>query len=177
MARARALKVITSAWCHKIVLLSNLAGSAKFRPEVALVDQLNPATKLKFLSWTMKYLLWWRLALFNPLPIGPIPFWRNMRNIWSKGKKKKCECVRLEITPLVLCTEWRGELGRAYLLALSLSIEKDIIQSWVTQAPGHKLLGKIILSSPNRSRTYDLLHTDRMLYLWATGDMWELRLK
>ena len=39
----------------------------------------------------------------------------------------------------------------------------------------HKLLGKKILISPNRSQTYDLLLTFWTLYFWATRDLWELR--
>ena len=41
-------------------------------------------------------------------------------------------------------------------------------------SPWHKLLRKIILSSPNKCGPYDLPHFSRMLYHWATGDLWEL---
>lgn len=63
--------------------------SVKFWLEMALVYWVNAATRFKFLRITMKYLLWRRLTLFNSLPVRPIPFWRNVRNIWSKKEQKK----------------------------------------------------------------------------------------
>ena len=90
--------------------------------------------------------------------------------LWYPRPSVVNSCIELE-TKIQVSSNWRQSLFLYWTpLSHQQKIREPIIEKDVTQS-----LAQATWSLPNRSQTYDLLHTCRTLYHWATGDLRELR--